>query len=147
MKLAALFAIVITASAACLPVTGDRIVARDVAAVTPAFAALDPELALAFAPLPGVQRNLGGPELVRIASRFGLKLSSAPDICFEVPTRKLTRDEVLAAMQAALPDVEIELLDMSRYPIPEGSVSFARAGLNAFPLLTAESAVLWRGRV
>ena len=43
---------------ACLPVEGDRILARDLAAAIPAFLGLNPEEILGFTPAPGTAAEI-----------------------------------------------------------------------------------------
>ena len=67
----------------CHPVEGDRILARDLAAVLPEFGSVQPDALLGQAPLPAAQRTFHSPELHALAHRFGIVLSPADDICFE----------------------------------------------------------------
>jgi flagella basal body P-ring formation protein FlgA len=52
-------------------------------------------------------------------------------------------------MQAALPrrDVQIEILDFSRYPIPPGELEFTVSGLARPAAMAPDAPVIWRGRV
>src|SRR5208282_472496 len=70
----------------CLPLEGDRILARDLAAATPAFALWPPETELGYAPAPGLRRVLRAAELRRLASRQGLDGGAMADVCVERPT-------------------------------------------------------------
>lgn len=69
---------------ACQSVDGDRILARDLAAAQPEFAALDPALEIGLAPMPGVTRVIKAQELSVLANRQGI-VPSGPlaDACFE----------------------------------------------------------------
>ncbi len=132
----------------CLPVESDQVVARDLAKLVPAFAALPPDQPIIYAPMPGVRRMLGSGEIVRIARRSGLDVNTAPDLCFEYATRSVSSREILEAIRASLdPDVEIELVETVRYQVPNGTLVFPKTGLNVFPRLTPESIVLWRGHI
>ncbi|MFB3826433.1 MAG: flagellar basal body P-ring formation chaperone FlgA [Bryobacteraceae bacterium] len=124
------------AMAACLPVAEDRIEARHFGGAWPAFAALG-GAAAGLAPAPGARRVFHFAELSRLAARHGLK-PPAGEICFERPTRTLTRAAVLAAMQSAFPEARITVGEISRYPAPEGELVFPREGLRDG---------LWRGWV
>ncbi len=133
--------------AGCVPVETDRITAADLAKAVPGFSGVDPEQPLAFAPIPGAKRMMGGGEIRRIAAHFGIQLVDAQDICFEYPMQELGPDESLAAMRESLtiPDVNIEIVELSRYAVPRGAVTFPKSGLNSSPNATDKSVLLWRG--
>ena len=65
-------AALVPAGAQCLPVSGERILAGDMARAVPVFAGLAPELALGSAPAAGARRTYGAAELTRLARRYGL---------------------------------------------------------------------------
>src|SRR3954468_22689049 len=110
------------AAAACLPVEGDRILMRDLAAHVEAFAGLDPEEALGFTPVPGAQRRFSAGELERLAARKGITAQIAP-VCFERKLEALTGEQVLAALREVLPEkAQIELLEFSRERVPKGTL-------------------------
>jgi len=141
MKFALIFAVAARAFA-CHALDGDRIFAKDLAAANPAFAVLDPQLEIAPAPLPGVQRVFHASDLLRLARANGLTLaSSAAEVCFERQTRTLTAEEILPALRADLEidGARIEVLDFTRARVPVGALRFTRAGLS----LTG----FWRGQV
>ncbi len=74
--------------AACLPVDADRILAKDLAAARPEFAALDPDMDIAFAPNPGVIRVLQVAELVALAQKFGItEHAKLQSVCFVHPAK------------------------------------------------------------
>src|SRR5574340_76762 len=125
------------ALAACLPVAGDRIPARDFGAAWLAFAALG-DVAAGYAPAPGVRRIFHVAELARLAAKHGV---AAPEreICFERPMRSLTEADVLAAMRRVFPEARIAVREISRYPAPAGDLVFPREGFHADGL--------WRGWV
>src|SRR5215468_7405238 len=87
----------------CLPVKGDRITLGDLAAAVPAFAGLNAEEAVGFAPAPGAQRRFLAGELDRLAARRGLVIGGGP-VCFEREMETLTKDRVIAALRESLPD-------------------------------------------
>src|SRR5438874_12713465 len=69
---------------ACHAADGPRIRGVDLAAVSSAFAAVDPGLDLGPAPSIGIARVFRVAELVRVARQAGLPLDSPPaDVCFE----------------------------------------------------------------
>jgi len=139
-----------TPGATCVKVTGDSILARDLASALPALAALPPEETLGYAPVPGARRLVTRTELARLAERHGVRLEPGPGVCIERAAQQLTRERMGAALGAALtregqPEPRIELLEFSRYPVPEGELEFTRAGLPIPPHVGAP--VVWRGRL
>jgi flagella basal body P-ring formation protein FlgA len=133
------------ASAQCLPVAGERILAGDMARAVPAFAGMPPELALGYAPAPGAHRTYPFAELARLARRYGLAVEPGVEACFMRPLETLTRDRVDAALRAAMPAARIELVEFSRQPIPEGELRFPASGLQAAQ--DTVSPLFWRGTV
>ncbi len=63
------------------------------------------------------------------------------------PAETLTRERVTAAMLTTLPKARIEVLDLSRQPIPPGELHFSLAGLGGAPASEAASPRIWRGQV
>jgi len=133
------------AGATCLPVSGERILAGDMARAVPAFAQIAPGLVLGFAPVPGGRRTYDAPELARLARRYGLEVSPGVEACFVRPRITLTREAVFAALQSAMPATRIDVLDFSHQPIPPGELHFPVSGLVTEPL--SRSPLLWRGAV
>jgi flagella basal body P-ring formation protein FlgA len=134
-------------AAECVPVTGERILAGDLARAVPAFAGLPPELALGYAPAPGGRRAYSAAELARLAGRYGLTVEPGVEACLARPAGMLTRERVTAAMQATVPHARIEVLELSRQPVPPGEIHFPISGLTAAAASEAASAHLWRGQV
>src|SRR5258708_19269327 len=93
----------ILAVSACLPVEGDRILMRDLAAAATAFARQDPEEALGFTPAPGSQRRFSLGELDRLAARKGIAAEIEP-VFFERKLETLTQNHPLAPFRAPLPE-------------------------------------------
>jgi flagella basal body P-ring formation protein FlgA len=133
------------ASAQCLPVSGQRILAGDMARTVPVFAAIAPDLTLGYAPAPGSIRTYGTVELVRLARRYGLALEPGQEVCFVRPLETLTLQRVTLALRAAIPAAAIDVVDFSRQPLPPGEILFTAAGLQASP--ATSSPLLWRGVV
>jgi len=121
------------ALAGCLAVSAgaDRIVAGDLAAALPAFAAANPDAEVALAPAPGVARVFTAPELQRLAARLSLTAAPQSEICVERPVAPPDPARLLAAMRRQLPDARIEILDYSRHPQPEGGIEFPLRGLQS----------------
>jgi flagella basal body P-ring formation protein FlgA len=127
---------------ACQTIDGDRIFAKDVAAASSVFAALDPHLEIGAAPLAGVDRVLRPEELVRLAKQNGIALDGpATAICFERAAQPLTEEKLLPALQKSLgmDNAKIEILDFSRFGVPRGTLEFLKSSLNPNGL--------WRGRL
>jgi flagella basal body P-ring formation protein FlgA len=135
----------VRASQACLPVSGERILAGDLAQAVPAFAGMTPELPLGFAPAPGSRRTYGAAELARLARRYGLAVEPGMEACFVRPLETLTRERVAAALGAVLPTARVEIVEFSQQPIPRGELRFPVSGLQVNP--GAGSALFWRGVV
>src|SRR5579863_9918852 len=83
-----------SAYAGCIPVTGNRILGRDLALADPRFSALPASLTVGFAPPPGAERIYAAPELQRLARANGITVTGAGDICFELPMVHLKEDDV-----------------------------------------------------
>src|ERR1700738_2686923 len=129
MRLTALVLSAVIANAACVPITADRILARDLAAANPVFASPTPDRVISFAPMPGTQRTFSAHELDMIAKRLAIVASSrfAP-ICVERWVERLEPEQMRIAMAAVLgvDKDQVEILDFSRYSVPPGRVEFPR---------------------
>jgi len=130
----------------CRVVTDDVIRMRDLAAVAPVFSSLDGDSVIAYAPLPGAIRMMPEAQLLRLAARYGVERPDFLSVCFQRPMRTLAGVELLDTARRALsmPGAEIELIDYSRTPAPEGDVVFPRAGLALSP---AHQTTLWKGYI
>ena len=147
--LLALVPLLAAAGEECALVEQDRILAGDLARLRPLFRGLDPSLALAFAPAPGLHRVLTADDLRRLARRHGLPEVSLESVCFERSAEELTESRLLEVLRGALaePAANIEILDFSRYPVPKGELVFPLTGLAAPPPARPDVPVLWRGAV
>ena len=143
--IAAVLLAVIAAPAACHPIQAERIYARDLAAVLPAFQAVSPDVEIGFAPAPGQQRVFHPAELRHIADVNHLHLDVTQNVCFAWQTAVPAREALSAAMQAALKgrNARIEIVDQSLSPAPQGEVVFPLSGLCGF----SADPVVWRGYV
>jgi flagella basal body P-ring formation protein FlgA len=131
----------------CFPVTGERILMRDLAAALPAFADADAEQIIGFAPAPGAQRRFSAGELNRLAASNGV-VGESTGVCFERKLTPLTKDRVLVALRAALPaGAELELLEFSHVQIPDGTLEFSRNGLPPARPDSPRDPGVWRGDV
>ncbi len=135
------------AFAGCLPVTGSRILARDLALADPQFSAIPSTLVVGFAPAPGIKRIYPAAELERIARANGVSVRDPADICFELPMRPIEEQDVAAAMRRSLPaGAELKIVELQKNPAPAGQVEFSMDGLEpATP--TSAGTQLWRGNV
>jgi flagella basal body P-ring formation protein FlgA len=133
----------------CVEVEGDRILARDFAASLPGFSRLSPETPLAPAPLPGVRRFFRPFELAALAQRYSVEIDPDAALCFDRQSEMLDRDRVLEAMRLALPlpDLQVEIVETSRYPVPRGRLEFRRESLGSPASPSARIPVEWRGNV
>lgn len=133
------------AAGACLPLSGELVLARDVARAVPAFAAVAPELVLGSVPAAGVRRVYDAAELGRLARRYGVALDPGVETCFVRPVETLTRARVTEALRLALPAAALEVVAFSRQPIPRGALRFPAAGMQADA--PSNAPLLWRGVV
>jgi hypothetical protein len=134
MRLLFLALVASAAHSACLPVTGDRILASDLARADARFAALPGDLPLAFAP-----HAFHVPELQRIARVNGLSLESLAEVCFEMQLHAPAESDFLEAMRRSLPpSAIITMVEMFPSPIPAGTI--------VFPAST-RTPQMWRGYV
>lgn len=126
MRIAAALAFFpIALHAACVPVTGTRILASDLARADARYSALPAEMALGFAPSPGARRVLPASELARIARANGLSIGQPADICFEFPVHAITKDQAMAAMRKSLPaDARLEIVNLAANEVPAGGLTF-----------------------
>lgn len=134
---------------ACVRIEDDRITAKDLAGVAPAFTSVPADAVVGFAPVPGLRRNFSANELTRIAHGLGATAAITEGICVERASEVLSEGRLMTAMQSALarPDVQIEILDFSRYPVPPGELEFTTSGLARPPAMAPDAPVIWRGRV
>jgi flagella basal body P-ring formation protein FlgA len=134
---------------ACASLSGDRILARDLAAVEPEFAAVPPQTELATAPLPGARRTFRAAELASLAERYSLPSAGLREICFEWPMERLDPARIAQAIQSALgiAGANIEIAETSLYPVPRGRLEFSRDRLGAPASPEQRSPVLWPGDV
>jgi flagella basal body P-ring formation protein FlgA len=134
------------ALAGCLAVGAgsDQIVARDLVPVYPEMASLDPGTPVGHAPEPGVSRVFRADDLRTLALRLGLPVVPEAEFCVERPVAPLDPAQLLAAMQAVLPEARIEILEFSRQPAPAGEIEFPRQALREG---SARTGSLWTGSV
>jgi hypothetical protein len=109
--------------------------------VDPWFARVDPTLEIGLAPLAGVTRVVRRRELlalVRSTEGAGMP-DSISDVCVERASQPLTARQLQPVLDAAMGGTPVTILEFSHYPIPHGTMEFARANLTPTGL--------WKGRV
>jgi flagella basal body P-ring formation protein FlgA len=116
------------------------------------FQKLDPETPVGFAPMPGTQRILAGRDLALLAQLHGVIMipgTVIPDLCVQREAHVISRDEMTAALLAALGmgDADLELMEFTSQALPPGRLEFQRGALNKPPPNAPESPVTWRGRL
>jgi flagella basal body P-ring formation protein FlgA len=127
----------------CLAVAGPNITARDLARAVPEFVPGDPDAVVAYAPAPGVERTFYGEELRQALSRLHYETAEPlSNVCFTRPVSPVRSEDALAAMKRTLGEsAHIEILELSRFAAPAGTIVFPREQLSAPPQ------AMWRGYV
>ncbi len=147
MKLLLTLVFVVTASAACLPVTGDRILGSDLARADQRFAALPATLQIGYTPVPGMNRTFAALELRQIARSNGIAWNDPgnTEVCFELPMHAPTETEFTDSMRRSLPPAaELHIVEIGHAAIPAGKIEFPLTNLEP---PNTENAQLWRGFV
>src|ERR1700681_3286414 len=134
-----------TSLSACALIEGERITAHDLAQAVPAFAVIPGDTRLGYAPAPGARRVFHANDLRRLAIRYNIPQPSDAELCFERAMEPLSRERIIQAMQDVLGSAKarVEIVEISRYPVPPGEIQFIRSALPA----STGGAVLWRGSV
>lgn len=142
----------------CLLISGDRILASDLAKRLELFQQVAADAEIGFTPLPGGRRMITSAEIQRAAVKNGVSAAVASDsiradLCVQRQTRLLRVEEVERALRLemqnqGIQNASVEILDFSRYPVPEGQPQFSKSGLTP-PAQNnlAMQPVLWRGRI
>lgn len=140
----------LAAAAECVSVTGDKIVARDLARAIPEFGSVPGDEVLSFAPIPGLTRTLKASQITMLAKRFQSVLNegAVKDVCFVSAAEMLTEDQIRAAILPAIEwsVVSLKVVDFSRSPLPPGRLEFRATGLSQSSL-NAAGTTLWHGRL
>jgi flagella basal body P-ring formation protein FlgA len=133
--------------AGCLPVTGARILGRDLAKADARFAALPATLTVGFPPAPGAQRIFTAVDLRYLARANGIPAADFGAICFELPMRRFAEADAVAAMRRALPaEAELKIIELAATDVPVGTVEFPVEGIEP-PTPFGHGVQLWRGYV
>jgi len=139
----------VSAYGACVPVDGDRIHGRDLAAAHKGFEAIDKSVDLGPAPATGSRRTFRYFELERLARGFGVVLddddSDAREVCFERAVSHLSEEVLQPLLTASLREgarfqnAHIEIIDFSKQVLPLGTPEFEESGLDRLGM--------WHGRM
>jgi flagella basal body P-ring formation protein FlgA len=129
----------------CVSIEGERILARDLAQAIPAFENIPADTALGFAPAPGARRVFHANDLRRLAIRYNVPPPPDIELCIQRAMEPLSVERVIQAMRDVLgnPNARVEVLELSRYPVPKGQIQFSRSALPP----GGGAPVLWRGAV
>ncbi|HSU59789.1 MAG TPA: flagellar basal body P-ring formation chaperone FlgA [Bryobacteraceae bacterium] len=130
---------------ACHSIHSDWISGRDLAQANPAFSNLPPDLQLSPSPIPGQQRIFRSGELRRIAVANHLQLSIYSDTCFAWSVKIPDHGALVAAIEKTLAgrSPQVEVLEQSLIPAPEGDVIFPLSGMSGI----SSHPIIWRGFV
>ena len=149
MTLAIPLLLVAVASQQCLQVSGENIVAADLAKAITEFSDVPPETAFGYAPNPGARRVLRVGDIARFARQTGVELNDEYQLCFEWELRPISEEAFRQAMLEAWggDEVQIRVLEISRFPAPPGRLVFDPDDLSPPPPGNPTAPVLWRGHV
>jgi flagella basal body P-ring formation protein FlgA len=138
----------------CHKIQKELILARDVAAVIPAFGQVPGDFNLGYLPASGEPRILRGVDLERIGKNQRIELTGLPDVCFAretfVPEPTQLRDAMLAELKSTEPNLvgpKIEILSWSQHSAPVGELVFPRAGMQLPQGSGTQREILWNGYV
>lgn len=137
------------APGACVQVSSDKVVVRDLLDAVPLLQELPPETPIGYTPILGAVRVVSGRELTLMGLRLGVVLTDVPDVCITRALRAITRAEMQTALQVALGirDAQIQIEEFSSQPLPAGRLEFQRSALSHPPPMAPDSPVIWRGKL
>ncbi len=133
---------------ACENIDGTQILGKDLAKADPRFGAIPAEMVIGFTAMPGLHRVIDVRTLVGISRQFGIDAQGLTALCFDRPTELLSASKLQPALERVLgKDVKLEIVDLSRFPIPDGELVFSIKDLMKPPVATPDAPVTWRGHV
>jgi flagella basal body P-ring formation protein FlgA len=142
------------AHAACLAVSTDKILVRDLATAISLFRDADQDSVIGFSPFPGTTRVLSSRDVLLAARRFGLEFSpseAVPSLCVERVVAPLSIHDLRTALWSALDgtseEVHLEIIEFSNKRVPPGRLVFPLAGLNRPPANQPGAPVIWTGKL
>jgi len=130
----------------CVKVRGSVVTAANLAAALPELGDLPPDQVLFHAPAIGLVRHITPGDLRRAVGR---SVTVGNSTCIERESMRLGHDQVWPALLQALPSAPsvLEIVEMSRYPVPPGRIEFLLSGLMQPPAARAADVLHWNGRV
>jgi flagella basal body P-ring formation protein FlgA len=138
----------------CHKIQRELILARDVAAVIPAFGQVPGDFNLGYLPASGEPRIFRGVDLERIAKNQRVELTGLQDVCFAretfVPALAQLQGAMLAELKSTEPNLigsKIEILSWSQHSAPMGELVFPRAGMQLPQGSGTQREILWNGYV
>jgi len=128
----------------CIVVSGDRILAGELAPAVAEFSNLDPQTVIGYAPVPGLERQLTRTDLRRALGVEGTGANLPSSVCVVRSVSRIHSDEIRSAMRAALPgEAELDVVDWTSRALPAGNPEFSLAGLRR---TSVPNRYVWRGR-
>jgi flagella basal body P-ring formation protein FlgA len=130
----------------CHAIETDAIYGRDLAAAEPAFASISPDAHVSRAPVPGMERVFGPPELRRLAREYGVAPAVfVKNVCFVWPVEPLTSSAIEQALTKTLAgrQPQIKVISWSLGAAPRGELVFPMNGLSA----QSDKPAFWKGFV
>ena len=139
------------APSTCIVVDGQNILARNLAAIYPAFFALEGDTTVSYAPAPGGRRTVAAAEISGWARSRGLTMQAQEGACFEragfARTAKDYQEAIRTELRPSKATAEIEVLDFYSHILPPGRLELPTAGAALPPLEHPETAFIWRGHL
>lgn len=132
----------------CLLVPGKSITAGQLTQKLPAFGSIDPTLEVLAAPLPFARRFVSPEAVSLLAQRLGVGVPEPQTgFCVERLTIEITQDQLIAAMEKALPQggPSLELLNYYPKRSPQGTLLFSKNGMRPACANGGCATVRWRG--
>jgi flagella basal body P-ring formation protein FlgA len=138
-------------AAGCISIEGDEIRGRDLAHGDLAFAALNPELYVSYAPAIGNQRAIAPQELAAVARANGISYTPHGSVCFVRSSFTLTAADAAAKIRDAFGTrgggVQVDVLEVCKCSLPAGTLQFSLRGASLPPLGHSDTPSLWRGQL
>lgn len=133
----------------CELISGERILGEDLARALPVFSSLPRDAVIGYSPAPGASRVFLPPEFKRLGMKYGVTVTDNARVCFERKMHPLAEKAVRAAIVASLdtPQARLEIVAMSKAPVPEGKLEFPPSGLSAVNMVDPATPVIWNGYV
>jgi len=136
-------------TSACQHVNHEQILAEDLMQALPAFASAPRDAVIGYSPAPGATRVFLAPELKRIGVKYGVSVPNDSRACFQWKLQPLSEESVRSAIRESLasPQARIDIVAMSKAPVPEGTVVFPISGLSISSAVDPATPVPWNGYV